>query len=514
MNAMPIRGLACLGLATLSLLPLRLTATRAESSAFERSSDRANTFGVRPRAVQVEDARGLVLTDPVDAWFDDPALLTGSDGADEIATIFALTDPPANDNFASATALGTTAGDAPPFNVQGDNVNATKEPGEPNHAGNAGGHSVWWKWTAPGNFRVSVFSANSNFNTALAVYTGAAVNALTPVRPVPFTVAGPGMFFFDATPGITYHIAVDGVDGATGNITLALGALATTPPSITGQPKNTAVTVGADAILQVFVAGSDPFNYQWFFNNAAIDHANSSSLFFFRAKSSDAGSYHVVVSNSFGTATSVAVTLTVNANLVPMITVQPANQSITMGQNAVFAVEATGAATLSYQWLFNGTPIGGATGSTLTVPNVQESNAGAYSVTVTNGFGSATSGNASLAVFPIATKPVITVQPVGLNATVGANVSFSVTATGFPAVSYQWLHNGTPIPNATGATLTLDNVQTSHAGSYSVNATNALGTTASNAVVLTLNPVTPPPAASGSGGGAAAALPACGFSAR
>jgi sugar lactone lactonase YvrE len=105
--------------------------------------------------------------------------------------------------------------------------------------------------------------------------------------------------------------------------------------------------------------------------------------------------------------------------------------------------------------------------------------------------------------------PVITSQPQNATATVGGSVQFAVTATGTPAISYQWQFNGGAISGATGTTLTLANVGTANAGSYTVVVTNALGSATSNAAVLTLtttpiNPPSNPGGGGGSGGGGGA----------
>jgi len=81
-----------------------------------------------------------------------------------------------------------------------------------------------------------------------------------------------------------------------------------------------------------------------------------------------------------------------------IITAQPANQITDQGTNATFTVGVSGTPPISYQWSFNGLPIGGANSATLTVPNVQPANNGLYSVFVTNTAGSATSSNATLLV--------------------------------------------------------------------------------------------------------------------
>lgn len=145
----------------------------------------------------------------------------------------ALTNaPPANDNFASAASITGSSATA-----SGTNVNATKEAGEPNHGGDAGGKSVWWNWTAPSSGNVVIDTNGSGFDTLLGVYTGSAVGALT-------TIAGDNnsgsngltsKVSFAATAGVVYRIAVDGTGGASGSITLnlALSAPGTGGTSVT-----------------------------------------------------------------------------------------------------------------------------------------------------------------------------------------------------------------------------------------------------------------------------------------
>ncbi|HLP26025.1 MAG TPA: matrixin family metalloprotease, partial [Acidobacteriota bacterium] len=75
---------------------------------------------------------------------------------------------PANDLFANASAITLANNTA---TVTGSSVSAGKESGEPNHAsGEAGGASVWWKWTATFNGTLEAKTANTNFDTLLAVY--------------------------------------------------------------------------------------------------------------------------------------------------------------------------------------------------------------------------------------------------------------------------------------------------------------------------------------------------------
>src|SRR5262245_56371191 len=81
---------------------------------------------------------------------------------------------PANDRFSNRIVINGTN-----VTVMGSNMSATKEAGEPNHAGNVGGSSVWWGWTAPTNGELRLTTDGSNFDTLLGVYTGPRVNSLT-----------------------------------------------------------------------------------------------------------------------------------------------------------------------------------------------------------------------------------------------------------------------------------------------------------------------------------------------
>jgi hypothetical protein len=109
---------------------------------------------------------------------------------------------------------------------------------------------------------------------------------------------------------------------------------------ITTQPANQSVTAGQTATFSVAVTGTAPFNYQWQENGTAIAGANAASYTTAPTSSSDNGAqFVVVVSNSAGSATSNAATLTVTAAPVaPTITTQPANQSVTAGQTATFTL--------------------------------------------------------------------------------------------------------------------------------------------------------------------------------
>ena len=176
------------------------------------------------------------------------------------------------------------------------------------------------------------------------------------------------------------------------------------------------------------------------------------------------------------------------APTAPLISGQPQNQSVTVGQNAVFSVVADGTAPLFYQWYFNtNTLLAGSTGMSLTITNAQITNAGTYLVVVSNSVGSTVSTNAWLMASPAPIAPSLNTQPQSLTVTQGQNAAFSVAADGTAPLFYRWYFNtNTLLAGATNYLLAVTNAQAADAGTYSVVVTNAAGSAASTDAVLTV----------------------------
>jgi hypothetical protein len=123
---------------------------------------------------------------------------------------------PTNDNLDSASPLAI--GYQGPFPSTG----ATKEEGEPNHAGKPGGASIWFAWTAPTTGRARITACGQEpLDTVLAVYTGTTVASLTQVASNDDSLHNLGCgrtssVAFTATQGTTYRVAVDAVNGQGG----------------------------------------------------------------------------------------------------------------------------------------------------------------------------------------------------------------------------------------------------------------------------------------------------------
>ena len=145
------------------------------------------------------------------------------DSAGNIALALVLGPPqtvPPNDNFANRTVISGRR-----VNVSGSNRYASREPGEPRHAGTLGGKSVWWSWAAPASGGATVSTSGSRFDTVLGVYRGDSLSNLVFVAgndDAPSTTSGESAVTFNVVAGTIYQIAVDGYDLAAGDVALRI----------------------------------------------------------------------------------------------------------------------------------------------------------------------------------------------------------------------------------------------------------------------------------------------------
>ena len=152
----------------------------------------------------------------LDGIYSAPVTLAGS-----ITFNYTFLNSAPNDNFANAIQL-FAGGPLRPSQITTTNVGSSKELGEPNHAGNGGGRSVWFKFQTAfiypqtielriKNTRVGQPSAEAQ--TLMALYTGTSVGSLTPVQSFSSTN---GAIVFKAQPNVMYRIAIDGFDAGQG----------------------------------------------------------------------------------------------------------------------------------------------------------------------------------------------------------------------------------------------------------------------------------------------------------
>ena len=218
-----------------------------------------------------------------------------------------------------------------------------------------------------------------------------------------------------------------------------------------------------------------------FFNNIVASGSDTASRIF------NSGDPNAISASSGDSGATVIAIGYAPAPLPPIFSSQPTNQPVTIGAATTFSLQA-GPPPLAYQWFFTDTnnPIAGATNASLTLTNIQLSQAGIYFVQATNLYGSTLSSNALLTV--TTDPPFIVSQPTNHSGIVGTNFTFSVTAAGSLPLTYQWFYNTNTLLNgATNSLLVLTNIQFGQSGTYSVVVSNAYGGTNSAYAILTMN---------------------------
>jgi hypothetical protein len=165
------------------------------------------------------------------------------------------------------------------------------------------------------------------------------------------------------------------------------------------------------------------------------------------------------------------------ASFAPALLIPPYPVASAAGGNVALTALAIGRPAPAYQWRKDASPIAGATAPTLALTNVQPSQAGSYSVVLSNAAGITTSTEYVVTVTGGSggVAPNITLQPVAQSVAAGGSVTFSVVATGTTPLLYQWFRDGLPVSDGGNATLTLTNVQPVSGGAYTVRVTNAQG---------------------------------------
>ena len=253
------------------------------------------------------------------------------------------------------------------------------------------------------------------------------------------------------------------------------------PVAITTPPLDQTVNAGGTALFTVSASGTEPLSYQWHFKGVVRIGETNAALALPNVQVSDAGDYHVVITNPAGSVASPAARLAVG--VPPQILSQPQGTSGLAGATITLSVAASGVEPLSYQWRFEDQDLAGATNLDLTLANLQPSMAGEYEVVIRNSAGSVASRPAVVTVnIPV----TILSSPQSQAAVSGTNVTLSVTATATAPVAYQWQLNGIDIPSATNATLVLRNIQSENAGTYRVLVSNAFSSDASDEAEIVL----------------------------
>lgn len=175
-----------------------------------------------------------------------------------------------------------------------------------------------------------------------------------------------------------------------------IGAVEVAMPVFTLTPASRTNATGSSTTFAALATGEGTLAYRWRLNGTNISGATATNYTIATVATNHAGDYTVVVTNSYGAITSTVAKLTVV--IPPSVTTPPTGVSIFPGGSATFTAAGTGTAPLGYQWQLNGANLAGATTTTLQRNNAQVSDAGYYTVVITNAGGSVTSQPAILKV--------------------------------------------------------------------------------------------------------------------
>lgn len=433
---------------------------------------------------------------------------------------------PTNDNFNDALVVKGNNINFPSATI----TDATMEPGEPAHMGDVPQKSVWWRWQAPiwGTYYV-IPTGTLVSNYVIAAYTGNSVETLTLAGE-----ATNNTLSFSAVAGQTYYIAAAAPTNAIGDILLwsQYGQRDTSthiiPGNVLQEPSWEGTGLldaqywkwsgnlggyvnesgGADGTTWPALLSAGTAIWQdiptvpghtyairfAYFIGSSLSSGNSDAqiavgwdgrqLGITTLPGSEAGFWHwdnytVVASNSTSRIKFTDVQhnvemdafSVVDASAPPAIVTEPKSISGISGGSASFVVGVTGTSPMAYQWLFDQSPLNGRTNKVLQLDSLTKSQAGDYQVIITNAYGAITSAVASLVVDEPLNATILS-QPYGDTVPVGGYFNFSVVAAGDSPLTYQWYLDNQPVDGATNSSLMLTNVQSTNAGTYTVQVQN------------------------------------------
>jgi hypothetical protein len=186
----------------------------------------------------------------------------------------------------------------------------------------------------------------------------------------------------------------------TNSITVT-GATFSVPPVLLTAPQNRTNQAGTTASFISVSGGTPPLGFRWFWQgtNMLADDGHyggtlGSTLTVGNVFGADTGPFTLVVTNSFGSITSAPAFLSV---LDPVIYSQPASRTVHVGSDVLLSAGVNGTSP-SFQWFKNGVPRGGATQASLLLLAVSVGDEGAYSLRVSNIYGTLLSDPAALTV--------------------------------------------------------------------------------------------------------------------
>ena len=236
--------------------------------------------------------------------------------------------------------------------------------------------------------------------------------------------------------------------------------------TIVNQPTDHATCSGDTAYLRVTVTGDNP-SYQWQKNGVDIPGATSDLYALEPAFTTDSGVYRCLITGTCSVSPRISANATVVVDSAIILLNSLASKNACSGQDIGFLITHTGT-NAQYQWskdgvdLVDGSGVLGTTDDMLTLFSVDNSDAGVYSVAVTNACGY----KQSAAVLSVKTTPSFTLHPQNVVECAGLNTSLNIETSSKTGVTYQWYRYGSALAGDTNSTLIIDPLSMADSGLY------------------------------------------------
>jgi hypothetical protein len=246
----------------------------------------------------------------------------------------------------------------------------------------------------------------------------------------------------------------------------------TVDPKILSLEVPALVSPGDDAKLEVKVAGSGAYTYQWYRNATERVGTSSPKLLISRATPASSGTYSVVVTSGANVSNTSAALPLVVARKVFIVDQPSSNGELKQGDSLTLKVKADGDGSIAYQWLKDGVPLPSAASDTFSVSSVTSEDAGLYQVRVSNAAGSAMSQLVEVKV----KQPLSVTLPPTQQVDRGQSAILAPKVLPAPGASvvyaFRWFRNGVEIPGASSEQYRISPVTAADAGAYTVTVTN------------------------------------------
>lgn len=241
------------------------------------------------------------------------------------------------------------------------------------------------------------------------------------------------------------------------------------------------------ANVDLRAGGEKPIRYQWYLDGEPISRND-----LLRDEIGSPNDLQLEATNRWGSTFAPPAQGFTPDPLPVVILYQPADLSLAAGtRRAEFRVTVAShnTANLTYEWFKDGELIPGNYSERLIIEPLNKSDEGDYTVKLTNPAGTVFSESASLEIRPVSGLPTFTQHPVGQEITLGDPFTLNGSSTlDSGELAYQWYFNFQPLPGATSATLTIDEITRSTEGYYQLLASGPAGSIRSKYALISMEP--------------------------